>query len=85
MSDKKPRIAAIKPWLGELEPGTYHWCACGESKNQPFCDGSHEKTEFSPLEFKVEKKDEYYLCTCKRTLSKPFCDGMHKRLKKKED
>ena len=21
----------------------YYWCACGQSKNQPFCDGSHNK------------------------------------------
>ncbi len=79
--NKEPKIASLKPWLGELEPGKYYWCACGESKNQPFCDGSHEGSGFSPLEFEVKEKDEYYLCTCKRTLSKPFCDGMHKRLR----
>ena len=22
---------------------SYYWCACGQSKNQPFCDGSHNK------------------------------------------
>ncbi|MCA1760054.1 MAG: CDGSH iron-sulfur domain-containing protein [Bacteroidales bacterium] len=27
-----------------LETGTYHWCACGRSNNQPFCDGSHQGT-----------------------------------------
>ena len=28
----------------EVEKGkSYYWCACGKSKNQPFCDGSHNK------------------------------------------
>ena len=25
---------------------SYYWCACGLSKKQPFCDGSHSGTEF---------------------------------------
>lgn len=28
----------------ELKKGkSYAWCACGLSKKQPFCDGSHSK------------------------------------------
>jgi len=79
---KKGKIASLKPWQGELEKGTYYWCACGESKNQPFCDGSHKNTKFTPVEIEVKKKEEVYLCNCKRSLSPPHCDGMHKRIKK---
>ena len=38
------------PYVVELEPGTYWWCACGRSKKQPFCDGSHAGTDFTPEE-----------------------------------
>ncbi len=34
---------------------SYYWCACGQSKNQPFCDGSHKGTEFNPVVIKLKK------------------------------
>ena len=52
----KPKIAAGMPIAVDLEPGSYWWCACGRSKEQPFCDGSHSGTEFEPLEFEVTEK-----------------------------
>lgn len=76
----EPVIAQKSPYTVELEPGTYWWCACGRSKNQPFCDGSHKVTDITPVEFKVDKKDKYWLCGCKHTHNKPFCDGTHKEL-----
>ena len=76
----EPKIAAKEPIAIELEPGTYYWCKCGESKNQPFCDGSHKETEFSPVEFKIDEPKKHYLCQCKRTSNAPFCDGTHKKL-----
>jgi len=34
----------------EVEQGkSYYWCSCGKSSKQPFCDGSHNETEFSPV------------------------------------
>ncbi|MFT5810838.1 MAG: CDGSH-type Zn-finger protein [Rubritalea sp.] len=58
---------------------TYYWCACGRSKNQPFCDGSHKGTEFQPIAFTAEKTAKVYLCGCKKTAGEPFCDGSHNK------
>ncbi|MCF8357964.1 MAG: CDGSH iron-sulfur domain-containing protein [Prolixibacteraceae bacterium] len=77
---EKPRIAEKAPAAVELKPGKYFWCACGHSKNQPFCDGSHKDTGITPVPFEVEEKKTYYLCQCKQTKNKPFCDGTHRSL-----
>lgn len=77
---EKPKIAAKFPKMVSPEPGTYFWCACGRSNNQPFCDGSHKTTGFTPVSFEIEEKKEVWLCQCKRSKNKPFCDGTHKTL-----
>lgn len=77
----EPEIAGKKPAVIELERGAHYWCACGRSKNQPFCDGSHEGTEFNPVEIIVaEEKKRMVLCLCKRTAKAPLCDGTHSKL-----
>jgi len=76
----EPVIAKKGSYVVELEPGDYWWCACGRSKNQPFCDGSHKLTEFSPVKFTVTDKMKYYLCGCKHSGNKPYCDGTHNKL-----
>ncbi|MBN1820896.1 MAG: CDGSH iron-sulfur domain-containing protein [Prolixibacteraceae bacterium] len=77
---EKPIIAAKKPAVVELGPGTYFWCACGRSSNQPFCNGSHKGTGIVPQSFKIEEKKTVFLCQCKQSGNKPFCDGTHREL-----
>lgn len=76
----KPTSADTKPAVLDLEAGTYYWCTCGESKNQPFCDGAHKGSEFTPMQFKLEEKQRVALCQCKITANSPFCDGAHIQL-----
>jgi CDGSH-type Zn-finger protein len=76
----QPKIAATKPVVLELDPGRYAWCACGQSANQPFCDGSHAGTAFRPQMFEVAAPTKVAVCQCKRTAGAPFCDGSHKTL-----
>lgn len=77
----EPEIAQKAPYIQVLEAGTYQWCACGRSAMQPFCDGSHVGTDFTPLEFTQEQTGLVTLCGCKHTKTPPFCDGSHAYLK----
>ncbi len=80
MSDA-PIIAQKAPYPVDLEAGkTYFWCACGRSKSQPFCDGSHKGSSFTPLKFTAEHSKTAYLCGCKHSRNAPYCDGSHKTL-----
>ena len=76
----EPECPQKTPFVVELEPGTYWWCACGKSKSQPFCDGSHSGTDFTPREVKITEKKKYGLCGCKHSKNPPMCDGTHRDL-----
>ena len=75
-----PIIADNKPVKVTLSKGQeYHFCTCGRSKSQPFCDGAHVGTSFTPRVIVSDEDDEAYLCACKHTGNTPFCDGTHKQ------
>lgn len=77
----EPKMAKKGPFAVEVEAGKeYYWCTCGESKKQPFCDGSHEETEFTPMAFTPEKSGKAFLCGCKKSKNPPYCDGEHSKL-----
>ena len=76
-----PTIAQRSPYAVEVEEGKpYFWCACGQSKNQPFCDGSHKGTEFTPVAYKPAQSGRVFFCGCKHTNNRPMCDGTHARV-----
>ena len=76
----EPTVAQKSPYAVELAPGDYWWCACGQSKRQPFCDGSHKGSGIDPMKFTVTEAQRVWLCGCKRSAGKPFCDGSHSGL-----
>jgi CDGSH iron-sulfur domain-containing protein 3 len=73
-----PTVAQKAPFDVEVEAGkTYWWCACGESKRQPFCDGSHKNTTFVPVRFECAQSGTVWFCGCKHSRKQPLCDGSH--------
>ena len=77
----EPFIAQRAPYLRDEVPGDKWWCACGKSKSQPFCDGSHAGSGFSPMKVTVDAARRVAWCGCKSSARKPYCDGSHSRLK----
>ena len=77
----EPVIFAKKPIKTDVKEGEdYYWCACGKSKGQPFCDGSHQGTGISPKKFVAQETGSAFLCQCKHTKNPPYCDGTHAKL-----
>ena len=76
----EPKIPGRGSIKVHLETGEHWWCACGESKSQPFCDGSHHGTDFSPVLIVADEPMDVSLCACKRTRTPPYCDDTHERL-----
>jgi CDGSH-type Zn-finger protein len=68
------------PYVKDMAPGTYSWCTCGNSKDQPFCDGSHQGTAFSPITVDIAVARKVAWCGCKHSKNGAFCDGSHARL-----
>ncbi|MGB2503036.1 MAG: sterol desaturase family protein [Flavobacteriaceae bacterium] len=75
---KKPNTSSLSSITVPLTKGeNYLWCACGKSKTQPFCDGSHHGTKFKPQKFTVKRSGDVKLCNCKKSKRTPFCDDTH--------
>lgn len=75
------RIPQKAPYAVDIEKDkSYWWCSCGRSQRQPFCDGSHAGTTFTPQEYKATESKTVYFCGCKQARNGPLCDGSHKAL-----
>ena len=76
-----PKIAQKGPFPVEVEGGkSYFWCSCGQSANQPFCDGSHKDSGFEPVKYTADKDGKAFFCGCKASANMPLCDGSHSNL-----
>jgi CDGSH-type Zn-finger protein len=73
----EPIVFQKGPFVQEAAAGAYWWCACGRSKDQPFCDGSHKGTGLVPKKVELTEAKTVAWCGCKHSKNAPFCDGSH--------
>ena len=75
-----PVRASDTPFPVNVEAGkAYFWCSCGQSKKQPFCDGSHNGSTFTPVKYTATESKTVYFCGCKASANQPLCDGSHNK------
>ena len=77
---EKPVCAQKSPYVMEMEPGTYYWCACGKTAAQPFCDGAHKGSGISPSKVELTEKTRVAWCGCRGSQAGHACDGSHRNL-----
>lgn len=76
-----PIMTQKSPYATDVEEGkNYFYCTCGKSSKQPFCDGSHKDTGFSPIKYTAEKTGKVFFCGCRASAKQPVCDGSHSKL-----
>lgn len=71
-----------KPFEIQAKEGeTISFCMCGNSKNGPYCDGSHKGTGKFPQVVTYDKDTTIFACGCQQSKGRPFCDGTHETIK----
>lgn len=70
------------PYVIDQKAGRVAWCSCGESANQPYCDGSHKEKGGgkTPIIVEIAQPKRIAWCGCKQSKNQPYCDGTHKSL-----
>lgn len=66
-----------KPYKIKESAGTKYYCACGKSRNLPYCDGSHKGSGQQPYVVTIDAEKTVAICSCGRSAILPFCDGAH--------
>ena len=83
-----PQVVALEPKRVEVEEGkAYFWCACGFTKNEPWCDGSHKAAStIRPVKWVAPKSGIANICACRHTKrpGRVLCDGGHVHLPLKQ-
>lgn len=57
------------------------FCSCGQTKNPPYCDGSHKGSLIQPHRVVFEEDQTVSICGCGLSKKMPYCDGSHKSCK----
>ena len=75
-----PKIVQKSPFVMDEKAGKKAFCSCGLSANNPYCDGSHKGSGFTPEIVEITKDKKVAWCGCKHSKKGAFCDGTHKSL-----
>ena len=78
--DKLPKIVRKSPYVADEKAGRKAFFTCGLSSKDPYCDGSHKGTGFSPEIVTLEEGKKVAWCGCKHSSKGAFCDGSHRNL-----
>jgi len=78
--ENSPKIVQKSPFVMDEKAGKKAFCSCGLSANNPYCDGSHKGSGFSPEIVEITEDKKVAWCGCKHSKKGAFCDGTHKSL-----